>query len=193
MSAPGGCHVGPRRQTGLPRIGLPALAAGFLKMGLLGFGGVLPIARQVIVEERKWLSEREFAEVYGLCQALPGPNVVNASTMIGDRFAGVPGSVTCILSLLAAPVLIPVGLGELYERWAGLASVNAGIGGMAIAAAGLVTGNGLKMLRRLRLSWRSLAVVATTFAAIGLLHWPLIAVVLAMSIVSFLAQGEARR
>ena len=49
------------------------------------------------------------------------------------------------------------------------------------------------MLRRLRLSCRSLAVVATTFAAIGLLHWPLIPVVLAMSIVSFLAQGEARR
>ena len=181
------------RQAGLPHIALSALAAGFLKMGLCGFGGVLPVARRVIVEERKRLSEREFAEILGLCQALPGPNIVNASIMIGERFAGLRGSITCITSLMAAPILILIGLGELYERWAGLARVDAAIGGMAIAAAALIAGNGLKMLRRLRLSWRSLAVVAATFAAIGLLHWPLIPVVLVMSLVSFLVQGEAQR
>jgi chromate transporter len=176
-----------------PRIGLPALAAGFLKMGLCGFGGVLPFARRVIVEERKWLSEREFAEILGLCQTLPGPNVVNASIIIGERFAGLPGSLTCITSLMAAPILILVALGELYARWAGVATVEAAIGGMALAAAALISGNGLKMLRRLKLSVRGLIVLAATFTSIGLLHWPLIPVVLAMSVASFLAQDAPSR
>ncbi|SEC40361.1 chromate transporter [Rhizobiales bacterium GAS191] len=176
-----------------PQIGLPALATGFLKMGLCGFGGVLPFARRVIVEERQWLSEREFVEILGLCQALPGPNVVNTSIIIGERFAGLPGSLTCIASLMAAPILILVALGELYEHWAGVPKIDAAIGGMAIAAAALIAGNGLKMLRRLKLSLRSLFVAAATFSAIGLLHWPLIPVVLVMSLVSFLAQGETAR
>jgi chromate transporter len=176
-----------------PRIGLPALAAGFLKMGLCGFGGVLPVARRVIVEERKWLGEREFAEILGLCQTLPGPNVVNASIVIGERFAGLAGSLTCIVSLMAAPILILIALGELYAHWAGVATVDAAIRGMALAAAALISGNGLKMLRRLKLSARSLIVAAATFASIGLRHWPLIPVVLAMSVASFLAQDVPQR
>ena len=50
-----------------------SLFLAFLKMGLLGFGGVMPWARRVIVDERGWLADREFAELIGMCQILPGP------------------------------------------------------------------------------------------------------------------------
>jgi chromate transporter len=176
-----------------PRIDLSALASAFLKMGLYGFGGVLPFARRVLVEERRWLNEREFAEILGLCQALPGPNVVNASIIIGERFRSLPGSLTCILSLMTAPLVILVMLAGLYAHWAGVHAVDAAIGGMALAAAALIAGNGLKMLRRLKLPARDLAVSAATFAAVGLLHWPLIPVVLAMVVVSFALQGQPSR
>ena len=38
-----------------------ALLAGFLKIGLLGFGGVMPLARRVLVDERGWLTNQAFA------------------------------------------------------------------------------------------------------------------------------------
>src|SRR5690606_32371899 len=56
---------------------------GFAKMGLSGFGGVLAFARQIMVEERRWLDDREFAEMLALGQVLPGPNVVNLSMFVG--------------------------------------------------------------------------------------------------------------
>ena len=62
------------------------LFTGYLRIGLLGFGGVAAWARRVIDEERRWLTEREYAEVLGLGQVLPGPNVGNAAVMIGRRF-----------------------------------------------------------------------------------------------------------
>lgn len=34
------------------------LFLGFLTLGLIGFGGVLPLARKVIVEQRHWLSPK---------------------------------------------------------------------------------------------------------------------------------------
>src|ERR1700755_2742534 len=52
---------------------------GFLKIGMLGFGGIAPWARHVIVEERRWLTEKEFAAILGVGQILPGPNTMNAS------------------------------------------------------------------------------------------------------------------
>ncbi|HEY3533657.1 MAG TPA: chromate transporter, partial [Casimicrobiaceae bacterium] len=77
-----------------------ALFASFLKMGLLGFGGVLPWARRVLVDERRWLSDREFAELIGLCQVLPGPNVVNLAVIIGSRTHGPLGSLIAVSAIL---------------------------------------------------------------------------------------------
>ncbi len=100
---------------------------------------------------------------------------------------------TCILSLMTAPLVILVLLAELYAHWAGAPVVDAAIGGMALAAASLIGGNGLKMLRRLRLPLRQLLVAGATFAAVGLLHWPLIPVVATMVLVSFALQESAAR
>ena len=48
----------------------------FLRLGLTSFGG--PVAhlgyfRQDIVERRRWLDERAYADLVALCQLLPGP------------------------------------------------------------------------------------------------------------------------
>jgi chromate transporter len=44
------------------------LFAGFMKLGLMGFGGVLPLAHQMVVEDQKWLNTEEFTHLLGVCQ-----------------------------------------------------------------------------------------------------------------------------
>ena len=65
------------------------------KIGLIGFGGINAWARRVLVEEKRWLTEQEYAETLGLGQVLPGPNALNAAIMVGDRFHGAVGR--CLL------------------------------------------------------------------------------------------------
>src|SRR5260370_38542884 len=81
------------------------LFVGFLKVGMSGFGGVMPFARRMLVEERRWLSEREFTEVLSLSQFLPGPNIINVSIIVGSRFAGPAGSLAASLGLMLMPFL----------------------------------------------------------------------------------------
>ena len=73
-----------------------ALSGAFLKIGLLGFGGVMPLARRVLVDERAWLTNQEFAELIGMCQVLPGPNVVNLAVIIGARNFGPLGALLAL-------------------------------------------------------------------------------------------------
>ena len=42
-----------------------------------------------MVEERQWLTAAEFAEVLGLCQFLPGGNIINVSIAVGFTVQGV--------------------------------------------------------------------------------------------------------
>ena len=67
---------------------LAALFVAFATASLSGFGGVLPWARRMIVERRRWMTADEFNDAYALCNFLPGPNVVNFSVVFGSRIAG---------------------------------------------------------------------------------------------------------
>ncbi|GAC1332811.1 MAG: chromate transporter [Beijerinckiaceae bacterium] len=163
-----------------PAISHAALFSAFLKMGLLGFGGVAPWVRQVIVEERHWLDDHEFAGLLGLSQVLPGANTINMAVLVGDRFRGGSGAVAAVLGLMAMPLAIVVLLVELYGSVAQNPYVGAAIAGAGAAAAGLVIGTGLKIARNLKLSARIVLVALVTFVAIGVLRLPLIWVLIVL-------------
>jgi len=160
-----------------PAVGKAELFVGFLKIGLLGFGGVGPQARHIIVEERHWLSDREFAELLGVGQMLPGPNTVNAAVLIGDRFQGPAGVLASLLGMMAMPLLIVTALALVYDRFATLSEVGAGLTGAAAAAAGLVLGTALKMIRNIRLPRVGYLTLALAFVGLAVLRWPLVGVV----------------
>jgi len=149
------------------------LFLGFLKIGLLGFGGVAPWARHIIVEERRWLDEREYASILGIGQVLPGPNTVNSAIIIGDRFQGTAGAISAVLGILCMPIAILIGIAVVYDRIESLPAVQAAIAAGASAAAGLVIGTALKMARKLRPDVAAIAIGLAAFVSVGLFQAPM--------------------
>ena len=68
------------------------LFLSFTWLALQGFGGVLAVVQRVLVEEKRWMSKEQFVEDWAVAQIMPGPNVVNLSLMLGDRFFGLRGA-----------------------------------------------------------------------------------------------------
>jgi chromate transporter len=169
-----------------------ALFLTFLKIGLLGFGGVGPWARHVIVEERGWLDEREYAGVLGLCQVLPGPNVGNVAVSVGDRFQGGIGAILSLTGLLTGPLTVLLVLVGLYDRFSDVPSVHNALGGVASAAAGLVIGTAFKTTERLNPTRVAVLFGLLAFLGIGILRLPLIAVVVALAPLSIVAAHRTR-
>jgi chromate transporter len=160
------------------------LFLGFLMVGLQGFGGVLPFARRMLVEQDRWLSEREFAEVLSLSQFLPGPNIVNVSIIVGNRFRGPLGSIAATLGLMLMPFVIVLVLAALYARFADLAPVRGATNGVSAAATGLIIATGFKMARQLKgIPWH-VVMCALTFIAIALLRLPLLWVLAVLAPIS---------
>jgi chromate transporter len=151
-----------------------ALFLGFLIVGMQGFGGVLPFARRMLVEQRRWLTEREFIEVLSLSQFLPGPNIVNVSIIVGSRFRGPSGSVAASLGLMLMPFLIVLALAAMYAQFAAIEAVRGATNGVSAAATGLVIAVGIKMARPLNGVVWQIAMAALTFVAIALLRIPLL-------------------
>ncbi|MFB9158114.1 chromate transporter, partial [Chromobacterium violaceum] len=85
----------------------------FLKLGLTSFGG--PVAhlgyfRAEFVERRRWLPERDYADLVALCQFLPGPASSQVGMGLGLARGGLPGALAAWLGFTLPSALIMLAL-----------------------------------------------------------------------------------
>lgn len=169
-----------------PRPTVTELFLGFFTVGVFGFGGVLPWARRMILEKRRWLTPAEFTEVLGFCQFMPGGNIMNVAVALGARFRGAPGAVAALLGLMVAPVTIVIVLGAIYDQYAGVPAVRHAFAALAAAGSGLLVATSVKIAAPLKGRWLALCLAAATFGAIAVLRLPLVLVMPVMAALSTL-------
>lgn len=186
--APGPAAAGDGDGEGLRR---PASSAEvfqvFNRLAMQGFGGVLSIAHRELVERERWLSPVQFVELLTLCQVLPGPNIINLSIILGDRFLGWRGALAATAGLLLLPMAVVLLLAAGYRHYAGVPAVAGALRGMGSVAAGLVIATAVKLSRTLRqspLGWPiCLGLGGCTAFLVGGLRWPMVGVVLGLGLV----------
>ena len=168
------------------------LFLAFGKIGVLGFGGVAAWVRQIVVEERGWLDDRGFAELLGVSNVLPGANTVNLATLLADRFCGLPGVMAALCGLIGLPLAILVGIALVYDGLATSGIFQAALAGAGAAAAGLVLGNGVKLVKSLRSDRLALVVIGLVAAVVGIAGLPLVPTLL-IAVPASIALFAARR
>lgn len=161
----------------------------FSWLALQGFGGVLAVVQRELVEKKQWLTREEFLEDWAVAQILPGPNVVNLSLMIGDRYFGMRGALAALAGMLTFPLLIALTVAALFAGIADMPQVQGALRGMGAVAAALITATGLKLIAALKQNTMGMlacwALAAITFIAIGVLRIPLLWVLLSVGSVAF--------
>jgi chromate transporter len=153
-------------------------------LALQGFGGVLSVVQRELVEKKHWLTPEEFLEDWAVAQILPGPNVVNLSLMLGDRYFGLRGALVAVAGILLFPLLLVLALAALFAGISELPGVQGALRGMGAVAAGLIAATGLKLTKGLKANVMSslacIAIAALTFIAVAFLRIPLFWVLLSV-------------
>ena len=151
---------------------LIALGLVFAPLSLLSFGGgnavIADIAQQAI-QVQGWTSEREFADLFALSRAAPGPGSMLAA-LIGWKAAGIGGAAVATIAFYVPSAALVLAVARLWARWRGSVWHTAVERGMAPVAAGLSLSGGIAVLRASPggpAVW--VAAIATTLA---LLRWP---------------------
>ena len=150
------------------------LAAYFLRLGALGFGGPVALVGYMhrdLVESRRWISEEEYREGLALAQLSPGPLAAQLCFYLGYIRGGVTGAIMSGLAFVAPSFLIVVALGWAYLRYGGLAWMQAVFYGVGASVIGLIAksayGLARKTMGRDALLWGILLVVALATAMTG--------------------------
>jgi chromate transporter len=151
---------------------LIALALVFAPLSLLSFGGgnavIADIAQQAIAVHG-WTSEREFADLFALSRAAPGPGSMLAA-LIGWKAAGVAGAFIATLAFYVPSAMLVFAAVRVWGRWRGSVWHTAIERGLAPVAAGLFLSGGIVVLQASPggpTVW-----IAALAAAAALLRWP---------------------
>jgi|SRR5579863_1908636 len=109
------------------------VAAYFLKLGLTAFGGPaahIAMMREEVVKRRNWMDDRQYLDLLGATQLIPGPNSTEMAIFIGFFRAGCVGLILGGLCfILPAAVMVTV-LAWLYVRFGQLPEVGSFFYGM---------------------------------------------------------------
>jgi chromate transporter len=176
-----------------PAVSCGELFLGFLLVGVRGFGGVMPWARRMLVDERRWLDDRQFTQILSLAQPLPGPNSLNLAVVVGDRFQGLRGSLSALTGLLLAPICIVLTLATLFDRFGQAGPLHRLLPGLSSAAAGLMVGMGLRLLAGMEREAWVCALALIAFLSVAWLRLSLVLVLLVLAPVGIaFGHGRAR-
>ncbi len=164
--------------TPAPPVSLAALFLALLAVSLCGAGGGggLVWSRRIVVEQRRWISERDFADIVSLCQFMPGPNVVGISVCVGAKLRGGTGAIASLSGFLVIPWIIGMTLGVLYLRFAHLPVLQNILSGLTAAASGMLIATGIKMLMPHRRRPAALVFAALALGLMAFTTLPLLVV-----------------
>ena len=169
-------------------------AAGvFGRVGLLSFGGPaaqIAMMHRVLVDERRWLSERTFLSALSFCMLLPGPEAMQLATYSGWRLHGVRGGLVAGLLFVAPGALLVLALSILYGAYGGTAVMEALFVGVKAAVLAIVLEALLRLGRRALKGAADWLVALAAFVVIFFFAVPFPLVVIAAATVGYLRRSE---
>ena len=169
----------PAQQGKAPPAPLLSLFWVFLRIGLTAFGGSTQAwMHREVVERRRWLDERAFLSGFTVAQVLPGANPVNLALYLGLQLRGAMGAAIAVCGMVIPAFCVILLMGYFYRRFGGAPVTHVVLAGVAAVGVGATLSVGIKVTRQLgRRLWAAL-IAAAIFVSVGVLHWPMVPIVL---------------
>jgi len=121
----------------------------FAILSMLAFGGgagVMPDIQRAAVETYRWMTAKEFLDMFAISRAAPGPGSLIV-LLIGQKAAGLPGAAVSFVAMFLPSCLVVHALARFWHR-AGQAAWRETVErALAPVAIGLTFASGLALMR----------------------------------------------
>ena len=153
-------------------ISLFEIFLSFIKIGLFAFGGayaVIPLIEEEMVNTTAWMSFKEFSDLVAIDELTPGPIIVNSSTFIGMKLAGIPGAIVATLSCVIPGCIIALILIYLYKKYKEIPVISETIKILKCMSVALIFSVLLKMFMNVVFNSETLSLTNINYFAIVLM------------------------
>lgn len=147
----------------------------FGRVGVLSFGGPaaqIALMHRALVEDRPWLSEKQFLSALSFCMLLPGPEAMQLATYAGWKMRGIWGGLIAGgLFVLPGAVVIAV-LALIYAQVGAQPQTEALLMGVKAAVIVIVVQALVRLSQKALKSREAYALAGLSFAGLFLVNLP---------------------
>ena len=175
---------------------LGGLFLSFLKIGTVGFGGGLAVIAQIrtlAVQQRRWLTDQDFASGFALAQTLPGTAAGNTATYVGLRLRGWRGAGVAIAGFILPSMLMMIVLAILYRHLRDLPDTDYLFHGLNAAVVALIIVTAWRMGRNTLVKQWQWVLAVSSCVVVAFFSATVIEVVLAAGLIGIFIDSYAEK
>ncbi len=147
---------------------LASIAWFFTRAGAFVFGSglaVVPFLYGGLVQERHWLTDRQFLDAVAVAMITPGPVVITVA-FVGYLVRGPAGMIVAALGIFLPVYLVVVVAAPWFRRYHTRPAAKAFVSGVTAAATGAIAGAAVLLGRRALVDGWTAAIAASTFVVL---------------------------
>lgn len=152
----------------------------WITIGVLSFGGPtgqIALMHRIVVDEKGWLSERDYLGALSFCMLLPGPEAMQLATYAGWRMHGVLGGLAAGLLFVLPGAFVILALAWIYAVFGSVPVVDAIFLGIKAAVLVIVIEALLRIARRALEGLDNWLLAGASFVAIFVFDAPFPAII----------------
>ncbi|MBX2806118.1 MAG: chromate efflux transporter [Hyphomicrobiales bacterium] len=164
------------------------------RIGTLSFGGPaaqIALMHRVIVDEKKWLSEKQYLGALSFCMLLPGPEAMQLATYSGWRLHGVLGGLAAGLLFVLPGALLVLALAAVYAAYGEVRIVETLFLGIKAAVVVIVIEALLRVSKRALSRMDHWFIAVLSFIALFFLGLPYPLIVIAAGVYGYMSSRNA--
>jgi chromate transporter len=182
----------------VPRPTLGEITRVILRISNTTFGGgyvTMAVLKRELVDERRWLTETDYALSFALARITPGTNILAFCAGVGSAMGGIPGAVVAVLAGTVPSALIAVLLMGVFESWQRHPLMAGALAAALAAACGMLWAVVITIVRPLLgkaiRTLRGLVIVAGAFVASWFFGWTPIPIIAAAAVIGYFWKDPA--
>lgn len=160
------------------------------RIALLSFGGPagqIAMMHRILVEEKRWISDRRFLHALNYCMLLPGPEAQQLAIYIGWLMHRTVGGLIAGVLFVLPGFLAIMALSILYAVYGNLGVVEALFFGLKAAVLAVVLQAVIRLGRRMLKNAVLIALAAGAFVGLFVLSMPFPLIILGAALVGYVA------
>ena len=160
----------------------------WLRVALLSFGGPagqIAVMHRILVEEKRWISERRFLHALNYCMLLPGPEAQQLATYIGWLMHRTRGGILAGGLFIVPGIVSIMALSYVYAGWGRVPVIQALFFGLKAAVLAIVLEAVVRIGRRALRNATMVVLAAAAFIGIFFFAVPFPFIVFGAALIGF--------
>ncbi|MGI6777932.1 MAG: chromate transporter [Acetivibrionales bacterium] len=168
----------------------------FFKIGAFTIGGgyaMLPLIEKEVVENQKWIEEKEIIDVFAIVQSVPGVIAINSSIYLGYRIAGLAGALAAALGVILPSFVVILIIAFMLFSFNENIYIQKAFGGIRAGVTAMIGLTAVKLGKSVIKDKAGVILAAASFIAIVVFDIHAIFTILAGGLAGYLIYGLRKK